>query len=193
METVVRSYPYWQLQCTAITITNLLLMCFQWWQFILNMLRFLNNDSKPSQLNFYAFRHILFSSVCRMSLEETFLMWSPRAQKATYCGNIRFGRGSQSGKSWRGSNTLFQNSRMDELNFDLWNWSNANKVQEWKYGVGNDHNRLSVIKKWSLKTKNTEIMSNVSLSPRILQSKQWKLQCTSELHEKEPEQKHTES
>lgn len=87
METVVRSvkkqsYPYWQLQCTAITITNLLLMCFQWWQFILNMLRFLNNDSKPSQLNFNAFRHILFSSVCRMSLEETFLMWSPQAQKA---------------------------------------------------------------------------------------------------------------
>lgn len=158
----------------------------QWWQFILNMLRFLNNDSKASQLNFYAFGHILFPSVCRMSLDETFLMWSPQAQKA-YCGNIRFGIFSQSEKSWRGSNSLFQNSRMDELNFDLWNWSNANKVKEWKYGVGNDHNRLSVIKKWSLKTKNTEMMSNVSLSPRILQSKQWKLQCASELHEKEPE------
>lgn len=174
-----QSYLYWQLQCTAITITNLLLMWFQWWEFILNMFRFLNNETKPSQLNFHAFRHILFSSVCRMSLAETSLMWSPQAQ------NIRFGRGSQSGKSWRGSNSLFQNSRMDVLNFDLWNWSNANKVQEWKYRVGNDHNRFSVIKKWSLKTKNTEIMSNVSLSPRILQSKQWKLQCTSELHEKE--------
>lgn len=54
----------------------------QWWQFILNMLRFLNNDSKASQLNFYAFGHILFPSVCRMSLDETFLMWSPQAQKA---------------------------------------------------------------------------------------------------------------